>query len=150
MARKVRDVGAILAELGPVEAGGRLAARVTYHDPCHLAHFQGISAQPRALLRSIEGVDYREAAEADLCCGGAGTFALRERDLSLKVLDRKMESFARTGADTLVTACPSCLLQATGLGGRDSTSECCTRSRCSTKRTPGPKRGPRSGRRRGY
>ncbi len=111
VARKVRDVGALLADLGLVEGLGRFDAKVTYHDPCHLAHFQGISAQPRALLKSVEGVDYREAAEADLCCGGAGTFALRERELSLKVLDRKMENFARTGADTLVTACPSCLLQ---------------------------------------
>lgn len=111
IAGKVRDVGALLADLGLVEGRGRVDALVTYHDPCHLAHFQGITAQPRALLKSVEGVEYREAAEADLCCGGAGTFALRERELSLKVLDRKMENFARTGADTLVTACPSCLLQ---------------------------------------
>jgi glycolate oxidase iron-sulfur subunit len=117
IARKVRDVGALLEDLGPADGLGRFDARVTYHDPCHLAHFQGIAAQPRKLLRSIEGVDYSEAAEADLCCGGAGTFALRERQLSLKVLDRKMENFARTGADTLVTACPSCLLQL-GYGAR--------------------------------
>ena len=111
LAKKVRDVSVLLAEVGQADVRGEFRSRVTYHDPCHLAHFQAITAQPRSLLKSVPGVDFREAAEADLCCGGAGTYALRERELSLKVLDRKMDSFARTDADALVTACPSCMLQ---------------------------------------
>lgn len=111
LARKVKDISAFLVEMDAVAVDGGFRGRVTYHDPCHLAHFQAIATQPRRLLRGVSGVDFREAAEADLCCGGAGTFALRERELSLRILDRKIDSFARTDAEALVTACPSCLLQ---------------------------------------
>lgn len=111
LAKKVRDVAVLLSELGPAEATAEFRSSVTYHDPCHLAHFQTVVAQPRQLLKSVPGVDFREAAEADMCCGGAGTYSLREREVSLKVLDRKMDNFARTSAETLVTACPSCMLQ---------------------------------------
>lgn len=111
LAHKVKNVVSLLAETGVEGYRGEVAARVTYHDPCHLAHFHGITKEPRAVLAGVPGVEYVEAAEADLCCGGAGTFGLRERDLSLKVLDRKMANFAETEAGIIATACPSCMLQ---------------------------------------
>lgn len=111
LAGKVRDVSSLLVEVGTSGFTRDFKARVTYHDPCHLAHFHGITKQPRTLLKGVPGVDFKEAAEADMCCGGAGTFALRERELSLKVLDRKMENFAETESQVLATACPSCMVQ---------------------------------------
>ena len=111
IAHKVKDVASLLAETGVASYAGEVKARVTYHDPCHLAHFHSVTKEPRALLAGVPGVEFVESAEADLCCGGAGTFGLRERELSLKVLDRKMAHFAATDADVIATACPSCMLQ---------------------------------------
>ena len=61
-AAKVRDVSEVLVELGePRAARHPIAARVVYHDACHLAHGQGVRAQPRALLQAIPGVELRDA-----------------------------------------------------------------------------------------
>ena len=59
----------------------------------------------------MPGVEYVELPEADWCCGGAGSYALSNYDLSRKVLDRKMNHVRQTGADLLVTSCPACMIQ---------------------------------------
>lgn len=84
---------------------------VTYHDPCHASRGQGLAKEPRAILRSLPGVDYRELPEADWCCGGAGSYALSHFELAMKVLSRKMDNLERTGASVLATSCPSCMVQ---------------------------------------
>ena len=82
----------------------------TYHDPCHASRGQGLVDQPRAILRSIPGLQYRELPEADWCCGGAGSYALSHYELARKVLDRKMDNVQQTGANLLVTSCPACII----------------------------------------
>ncbi len=47
---------------------------IAYHDACHLGHAQGVRAQPRRLLEAIPGLELREIAEAELCCGSAGIY----------------------------------------------------------------------------
>lgn len=84
---------------------------VTYHDPCHASRGQGLVKEPRNILRSLPGVEYRELPEADWCCGGAGSYALSHYDLSMQVLNRKMDHVEKTGADMLVTSCPACIIQ---------------------------------------
>lgn len=83
---------------------------VTYHDPCHASRGQGLRSEPRQLLRALSGVEYRELPEADWCCGGAGSYAFSHYDLSRKVLDRKMDNVAKTGANVLATSCPACIV----------------------------------------
>ncbi len=63
------------------------------------------------MLAGIPGADYRELAEADWCCGGAGAYALQHHELAARVLERKMDHVADTRARTLVTACPACMIQ---------------------------------------
>jgi glycolate oxidase iron-sulfur subunit len=84
---------------------------VTYHDPCHLRWHQGVNEEPRKILRSIEGVNYIEMEGADKCCGLGGSFGITHRDLSLAILDKKMESIKKTGAEVVVTSCPGCMIQ---------------------------------------
>src|SRR5204863_9897598 len=55
-AAKVRDVTETLARLPPQAPRQTVSARVAYHDACHLAHAQGVRAEPRALLQTIPGV----------------------------------------------------------------------------------------------
>ncbi len=84
---------------------------VTYHDPCHLKWHQGISDEPRRLLRSIEGLKYIEMEGADECCGLGGAFSISHREASLAIQSRKMESIKKTGARVVVTSCPGCMIQ---------------------------------------
>jgi glycolate dehydrogenase iron-sulfur subunit len=109
---KVRDISEFLSEVGLRSAGLKPVNRsVTYHEPCHLCHAQGISRQPRELLGQIPGVELREMNEASWCCGSAATWGLKFSKESRQVLDRKLENVKQTGAEILVTANPGCQLQ---------------------------------------
>ncbi|HJV35947.1 (Fe-S)-binding protein, partial [Geomonas sp.] len=110
---KVRDISEVLAgeaeQLMPLLKP--LPVKVTYHDPCHISHCQGIRNQPRALIKMIPGIDFRELPEADSCCGSAGTYNLEKPEMSDRVLNRKVANVQKTGAEYLVTGNPGCLLQ---------------------------------------
>ncbi|MHC4405181.1 MAG: (Fe-S)-binding protein [Planctomycetota bacterium] len=113
-AERVRDVVELIESQGLAasshDGGDGKRVVVTYHDPCHAVRGQGLTAEPRKILRSMAGVEYRELAEADWCCGGAGSYALSHYDLARQVLDRKMDHVARSGADVLATSCPACIV----------------------------------------
>jgi glycolate oxidase iron-sulfur subunit len=108
---RVRDVTELLAELGPRAERRPVALRVAYHDACHLAHAQGVRAQPRELLRSIPGVEIVEPAGWEICCGSAGIYNLVKPEPAAELGRRKAESLLATGADTVVAANPGCALQ---------------------------------------
>lgn len=84
---------------------------VTWHDPCHLSRYQSVTEEPRRLLCALPWVEFREMPEADWCCGGAGSYSIAHYELSMRILERKIQNLIRTGAEILVTACPSCILQ---------------------------------------
>jgi len=109
---KVMDISEFLAAQG-LRTEGLLPVKrsVTYHEPCHLCHAQKVSAQPRALLRSIPGIELRELRESSWCCGSAATFGLKYTEESQSILDRKLANVRRTEAEVLVTANPGCQLQ---------------------------------------
>jgi glycolate oxidase iron-sulfur subunit len=110
-AAKTRDALELLAELGLPPASRRLERRVAVHDPCHLAHGQGVRAEVRTLLAAIPGVELVELAESDWCCGSAGTYNLTEPAMAARLLERKLGNVARSGADGVAAANPGCLLQ---------------------------------------
>jgi glycolate oxidase iron-sulfur subunit len=111
LAAKVRDVSEVLVELGPVAPRHPLALSVAYHDACHLAHAQGVRAQPRRLLANIPGLSLREIASAEICCGSAGVWNVLNPEPARELGDRKARDVLATGADLLVTANPGCLMQ---------------------------------------
>ena len=110
-ASRFKDMVELILTNEPVSVSPENPVVATYHDPCHASRGQGISSEPREILKSVEGLEYREMPEADWCCGGAGSYALSHYDLSQRVLDRKMENLKSTGADMLVTSCPACMIQ---------------------------------------
>jgi glycolate oxidase iron-sulfur subunit len=122
LAGSVRDVSELLAELGPVAERHPLPVTVAYHDACHLAHAQGVRRQPREVLRTVPGLELREIADADICCGSAGIYNLLQPEAAGELGDRKARAVLATGAELLVTANPGCLLQVASslsrLGGR--------------------------------
>jgi glycolate oxidase iron-sulfur subunit len=107
---KSKDVNEYLAKIGVREPKRKLAARVTYQDPCHLAHGQGVRSAPRELLQAA-GAQMVELAHPDFCCGSAGTYNVVQNDLSMKILKDKMDDVQQTTADVIATANVGCMLQ---------------------------------------
>ena len=122
---KVRDVSELLVELGPVAPRHPLPMTVAYHDACHLAHAQGVRAQPRAAAaRPSPALELREIADPEMCCGSAGVYNVLNPEAAARA--RRPQGATRslaTGAELLVTANPGCLMQVAAaverLGGRD-------------------------------
>ena len=112
-AEKVRDVSELLEELGAMAPRHPLDMTIAYHDACHLAHAQGVRAQPRRLLEAIPGLGLEEIAEPELCCGSAGIYNVLNPEPARELGDRKAANIVATGAQVLVTANPGCLMQVT-------------------------------------
>jgi len=108
---KVRDVSQVLAELDPVAPRHPIEARVAYHDACHLGHGQGVRAEPRAVLRTIPGLQVTDIPEAEICCGSAGIYNLVMPDAGAELGRRKIANVVSVLPDALATANPGCLLQ---------------------------------------
>ncbi len=108
---RVRDIHEYLLELGPIPPRGSVPCTVTYADPCHLCHAQGISSQPRDLLRMVPGLRFVELPDATWCCGSAGTYNIEQPEMADAILARKMERIRETGATVVTSANPGCLLQ---------------------------------------
>ena len=109
---KVKDIAVFLDELGIVTPRGLPEPlRVAYHDACHLAHAQGVTAQPRRLLTAIPNVTVVEIAEGELCCGSAGTYNLEQPELAHQIGERKARNIIATGAQALVTGNIGCMTQ---------------------------------------
>jgi glycolate oxidase iron-sulfur subunit len=110
-AEKVRDISEVLDELGTVAPRHPLETTIAYHDACHLAHAQGVRDQPRQLLAAVPGLQIREIAEPELCCGSAGIYNILNPEPARELGDRKAANIVATGAQVLVTANPGCLMQ---------------------------------------
>jgi glycolate oxidase iron-sulfur subunit len=108
---KVRDVNEFLDHLGLIKPPGEIRAVATYHDACHLLHAQKIHDAPRRLLAQIPGLEVRDLAESELCCGAAGTYNLTQPEMSGRLSRRKMENIKKTGARIAITSNAGCALQ---------------------------------------
>lgn len=105
------DITEFLAELPLEKPTGAVNRRVTYQDPCHLAHAQGITSQPRTILASIPGLELVEMEQSSMCCGSAGYYSLVQQEMAGKILDSKMRNIAATEAEQVITANPGCMIQ---------------------------------------
>jgi Fe-S oxidoreductase len=109
-ARKTKDVTEYLAAIGVRPPKRRITQRVAYQDPCHLANAQRVKNQPRELLTAI-GCQLVELPHPDQCCGSAGVYNVTQNDLSMKILDAKMEDVQSVTSDILATANVGCMIQ---------------------------------------
>jgi len=116
LSARVRDFAEFLAGLfesagGPAAARHPLPVRAAYHDACHLAHAQQVTASPRALLNAVPGLDMAEIPDAGMCCGSAGVYNLLQPEAAGELGRWKAASVRRTGAQLLISANPGCSLQ---------------------------------------
>lgn len=99
----------LFAELAGMKKWSK-RTKVTYHDPCHLKT-QGITKEPRELLRVLPNVDFVEMENASTCCGLGGTFSVYHYDASKAIGARKVQGLKESGAELIATACPGCIMQ---------------------------------------
>jgi glycolate oxidase iron-sulfur subunit len=118
---RVRDATEFLVSLPLAAPSVPVEQFVTLQEPCHLAHAQRIRAAPRELLAAIPGLQLVEMRESALCCGSAGVYNVTQPEKSRELLERKLDHALETGAQTIATANPGCLLQLqAGLRARGS------------------------------
>ncbi|MCK8785861.1 (Fe-S)-binding protein [Roseomonas sp. NAR14] len=94
--------------------GVALAASATYHDSCSGLRELGVLAQPRALLREVDGLEMRPLAGNDVCCGFGGTFCVKYPAISNAIVGEKAAAIEATGADLLLGGDLGCLMNMAG------------------------------------
>jgi L-lactate dehydrogenase complex protein LldE len=115
MASKTFEFSEYLVDvMGVVDLGAVFPGIATYHDSCHLARTLGIREQPRQLLRQVRGLSLAEMDNSDTCCGFGGTFSVNYPDISLALVDDKINNILNSGADLVVGCDVSCLMNIRG------------------------------------
>lgn len=115
LSAKTFELVSFLADvLGVTRVEALYSGRVAYHDSCAGLREMGVKAQPRALLRGMTGVELREMAEPEVCCGFGGTFCVKYPDISTRMVSDKAADIMATEADTLLAGDMGCLLNMAG------------------------------------
>ncbi|HEX6624548.1 MAG TPA: (Fe-S)-binding protein, partial [Pyrinomonadaceae bacterium] len=116
LAARTHEFGSFLVNvLGVEDVGASFRGRVTWHDACHGLRDLNVHGEPRKLLRSVRGLEFVELANADSCCGFGGTFSVKYPEISVAILDQKIEAIEQAGVRAVVSGDASCLMQ---IGGR--------------------------------
>lgn len=115
LSQKVFEFSEFLIHILQVEKLGALfEARVTYHDSCQVNRALGISAEPRRLLKNVQGLEFVEMDQSDICCGFGGIFAFKFPRVAASMVAEKVENIVASGAE-VVTGCEiSCLMHIDG------------------------------------
>jgi Fe-S oxidoreductase/nitrate reductase gamma subunit len=102
-----------LIKQGKLKLTKELNSRITYHDPCYLGRYNGVYLEPRRILRAIPETKVEEmerSRNTGFCCGGGGGHMwIEEQPGTAKINQMRLEDVLKTGAETVVTACPYCL-----------------------------------------
>lgn len=116
-AGQVKDISELLQDIGrplvPLEhiPGKDVTVKVTYQDSCHLRNVMRVQGQPRELIHQMKGVSLCELQGSEVCCGSAGIYNMTQPQMSMDLLDHKMEHVKDTQAEVVITSNPGCLLQ---------------------------------------
>ena len=118
--RETTDLGVfelsefLVRKLGVEDVGASFPHRVTYHPTCHSLRALRVGDAPLRLLRAVRGLELVELPEAQECCGFGGTFAIKNADVSLAMLDDKLRCVRESGAAVCAAADCSCLMHIGG------------------------------------
>jgi Fe-S oxidoreductase len=108
---EVRHITEFVAERLDALGFRRGDEKLAFHDPCYLCRRLGESEAPRRILERLsvaKPVELERRGRSAPCCG-AGSWVDHGPHTRAAVNERLVEAH-RCGADTLVTACPKCVL----------------------------------------
>jgi len=113
-ADRVKDFASFLRDVLKVgeEDFRKSSEGVCYHSPCHECRGMEVVDQPRDLINAV--AEYKPAAEEQVCCGFGGTYSVKFPEISSQILAKKLDNFEASGASTLITNCPGCVMQLRG------------------------------------
>ena len=115
LAARTYELAEFLVRVVGVERlGAVFHGKVTYHASCHLLRELGVAEEPRRLISQVEGAELVPMDLAEQCCGFGGTFAVKYPEISDAMLQKKIASLKRAGADTLVSCDAGCLMHIAG------------------------------------
>jgi L-lactate dehydrogenase complex protein LldE len=115
LAARTHEFGGFLANVLKVEdVGASFNGRLTWHDACHGLRDLGLREEPRRLIRGVRGAEFVELANADACCGFGGTFSVKYPEISVAILDSKIDAIEKAGVRAVVSGDASCLMQISG------------------------------------
>ncbi|WP_217606041.1 (Fe-S)-binding protein [Chitinophaga sp. GbtcB8] len=100
--------------LGVTDIGATLNGVATYHDACGALRECGIKEGPRQLLSKVKGLELREVADSEVCCGFGGTFSVKFEAISIGMGEQKVLNAIESGAEYLISTDLSCLMHLDG------------------------------------
>jgi L-lactate dehydrogenase complex protein LldE len=99
---KITDVGAFYPH------------KVTYHASCHYLREMGLKSEAKTLLNSVKELEFVPLEEEEICCGFGGAFSVTYPEVSRAMMNNKVKDILASGADTVVTCEPGCLMNISG------------------------------------
>lgn len=116
IALRTHELSSFLIRVLKIEdVGASWPGRLTWHDACHGLRDLNIKTEPRRLISNVRGAEFVELENAESCCGFGGTFSVKYPEISVAILDQKIEAIERAGVQAVVSGDASCLMQ---IGGR--------------------------------
>ena len=116
IAARTHELSSFLIRVLKVDdVGASWNGKLTWHDACHGLRDLNIKTEPRSLIRKVRGAELIELDNAEACCGFGGTFSVKYPEISVAILDQKIEAIERAGVNAVVSGDASCLMQ---IGGR--------------------------------
>jgi L-lactate dehydrogenase complex protein LldE len=115
LAGRTYELSELLVDvLGVTDVGAYYPHRVTYHPTCHSLRMLRVGDKPLRLLREVRGLQLTELADAEVCCGFGGTFAVKNAEVSTAMLADKMANVLTSGAEVCTAGDSSCLMHIGG------------------------------------
>jgi len=116
IAAKTHEFGGFLVNKLKIEdVGASFKGRITWHDACHGLRDLNLRNEPRTLLKNVRNAEFVEMPNADVCCGFGGTFSVKYPEISVAILDNKIDAIEKSDVRAVVSGDSSCLMQ---IGGR--------------------------------
>ena len=101
-----------LVQEGKIKINPVLEGVTTYHDPCYLGRVNRIFDAPREILGAVKKDSFVEMPrnrDEGFCCGGGGGKIWMEEHHG-RICHVRMDDAISVEANTVITACPYCLI----------------------------------------